>query len=118
MKTALQRLTEWYSRQCNEDWEHSYGFDIGTLDNPGVTLSVDLRETELESVPFEEKKEDYESKDRWMICRRSTEKFEGRGAPGRLEDIIEEFLRWAEAHQKEPIQQLEPMRSKGPHGSP
>ena len=117
MKSPLQRLTDWYSRQCNGDWEHSYGFAIDTLDNPGVSVSVDLRETDLESVPFEEKKEDYDSKDRWMICRRSSEKFEGRGAVGRLEDIIEEFLRWAALHQKEPIQQAEPMQAKGPHGS-
>ena len=115
MKSALQRLTEWYSRQCNEDWEHSYGFDIGTLDNPGVTLSVDLRETELESVPFEEKKENYESKEHWMICRRSAEKFEGHGAPSRLEDMIEEFLRWAERHKKEPIQRDTDNDGAAPH---
>ena len=111
MKTAVQRLTEWYSRRCNGDWEHSYGFTIDTLDNPGVSVSVDLRETELESVPFEEKKEDYESTDRWMICQRSANKFEGRGAPCRLEDIIEEFLRWAGLHQKEPNQS--PQRNAG-----
>jgi hypothetical protein len=104
MKTPLQRLTDWYSRQCNGDWEHGFGFKITTLDNPGVALDIELRETALESVPFEEKKEDYESTDRWMICRRSAEKFEGRGAPARLEDIIEEFLRWSERHHKGPIQ--------------
>ncbi len=117
MKSTLQRLTAWYSRQCNGDWEHGYGFDIGTFDNPGVEFKVELRETYLESMPFEEKKEEFESKDRWMICRRRADKFEGFGAPGRLEDIIEEFLRWAELHQKEPIQPPEPMRAQGPHGS-
>ncbi len=104
MKTPLQRLTDWYSRHCDGEWEHGYGFKIATLDNPGVAVDIYLRETSLESVPFEEKKEDYETSDRWMICRRSAEWFEGRGAPGRLEDIIEEFLRWAELHEKEPIQ--------------
>lgn len=112
MKTALQRLTDWYSRQCNGDWEHTYGFDIGTLDNPGVQFKVELRETYLESVPFEEKKVDSEFPDRWMICRRDADKFEGFGAPDRLEDIIEEFLRWAERHEKEPIQSAETTRGK------
>jgi hypothetical protein len=98
--TALARLTNWYSKQCNGDWEHSFGFTIDTLDNPGVSLTVDLRETYLESATFEEKKDQYESTDRWMICRRSGEKFEARGAACRLEDMIEEFLRWAEQHEK------------------
>jgi hypothetical protein len=34
-------LTQWYLAQCNEDWEHSYGVAIGTLDNPGWSLEVD-----------------------------------------------------------------------------
>ena len=98
--TSLQRLTAWYSKQCNGDWEHSYGFEIGTLDNPGVSLRIDLRDTDLESVPFEEKKDRYESSDEWMICSRTTDQFEGRGAPSRLEDIIEEFLSWSSRHEK------------------
>jgi hypothetical protein len=104
MKSTLQRLTDWYSQQCDGELEHGFGFKITSLDNPGVAVDIELQETALESVPFEEKKNDYESSDRWMICRRSAEKFEGRGAPGRLEDIIEEFLRWAERHERQPIQ--------------
>ena len=104
MSSTLQRLTDWYSQQCDGEWEHGFGFKITTLDNPGVAVDIWIRETSLESVPFEEKKDDYESSDRWMICRRSVDRFEGRGAPGRLEDIIEEFLRWAGNHQRQPIQ--------------
>jgi hypothetical protein len=96
----LQQLTRWYSEQCNGDWEHSYGFTIDTLDNPGVSLTVDLLETDLESVSFEEKKEQYESSDRWMICYRTKDKFFARGATCRLEDMIEEFLRWANENAK------------------
>ena len=97
--TALQRLTQWYAKQCNGDWEHSYGFEIGSLDNPGVSVCVDLRETQLEAVPFVEKKDNYESVDKWMICMRTADQFQGRGAACRLEDIIEEFLRWAERNE-------------------
>jgi hypothetical protein len=93
--TALAKLTQWYSKQCNGDWEHSYGFTIDTLDNPGISLRVDLRETYLEAVPFTKKTEHRESEDRWMFCERTAEAFVGRGAPSRMEDIIEEFIRWA-----------------------
>ncbi len=98
MKSTLQRLSAWYSQQCNGDWEHGFGFKISTLDNPGVAVDIDLRDTPLEAVPFAERKDDYESTDHWMLCRRNADTFEGRGAPDRLEDIIEEFLRWAESH--------------------
>lgn len=32
---ALEWLTSWYKTQCNGDWEHSYGIEISTIDNPG-----------------------------------------------------------------------------------
>ena len=50
---TLQETERWYSSQCDGDWEHMYGVDIGTLDNPGWTVKIDLRDTELEDVPFE-----------------------------------------------------------------
>lgn len=37
----------WYVRECDDDWEHSYGVKIDTLDNPGWTIAIDLRETSL-----------------------------------------------------------------------
>ena len=43
----LSWLMQWYLAECNDDWEHSYGVKIDTLDNPGWTLKIDLRETDL-----------------------------------------------------------------------
>jgi len=100
MESPLRGLADWYARQCDGDWEHSFGFSISTLDNPGVAVDVELRGTALESVPFEEKKDHYDSATDWMLCRRTEEKFEGRGAPGRLEDIVREFLSWAGQNEK------------------
>ncbi|MBA3426273.1 MAG: immunity 53 family protein [Rubrobacter sp.] len=91
----LQGLQEWYLAQCAGDWEHSFGVTIGTLDNPGWTLSVDLTDTDLESEPFEELTEDYEDKSGWMICRKTGAKFEAAGGPEKLEDMVRVFLRWA-----------------------
>lgn len=100
MKSALQRLTDWYLQQCDGEWEHGYGFGIATLDNPGVSLDIELRGTGLESAHYEEKKDAYATEDRWMICRVREGKFEARGAPTRLDDMIEEFLHWAAVQQK------------------
>jgi hypothetical protein len=96
MKSPLQRLADWYAAQCDDDWEHGMGITISSIDNPGFAVDIDLRGTSLELVAYEEKKDRYESKEAWMICYRTKEKFEGRGAPSRLEDIICEFLTWAE----------------------
>jgi hypothetical protein len=38
----LQWLQEWYLEQCDREWEHEYGIKIGTLDNPGWTITIDL----------------------------------------------------------------------------
>ena len=97
MKSTLQRLSEWYVAQCDGDWEHGSGLKISTLDNPGFAVNIDLQDTILESRPYPEMKDLYETNDQWMICRRTDRTFEGRGAPSRLEDILKEFLRWAEA---------------------
>ncbi|WP_425601736.1 Imm53 family immunity protein [Geminisphaera colitermitum] len=64
-------------------------------------MEVDLRDTPLAAVPFEEKKDHYESSIDWMVCSRTEDYFVGRGAPGRLEDIVLAFLAWAERHPKE-----------------
>jgi hypothetical protein len=100
MKTALQRLSAWYTAQCNGDWEHGFGFKITTLDNPGVAVDINLAGTSLAAVPLEEKKDNYESETEWMICRRTEDRFEGRGVPSRLEDIVLLFLAWADRHEK------------------
>lgn len=104
MKSTLQRLSKWYSAQCNGDWEHDWGFKISTLDNPGVAVEVNLDGTLMADVPFEEKKEKMESTDGWMICRRVGSRFEGAGAPSRLEDILVTFLDWTEQNEKKGYQ--------------
>ena len=96
MKSTLQRLSDWYAARCDGDWEHGSGISISSIDNPGFAVDIDLRGTPLESVGYEEKKDQFESEDSWMICRRTKERFEGRGSPSRLEDIVCEFLTWAE----------------------
>jgi hypothetical protein len=100
MKSTVERLSAWYAARCDGVWEHANGFEISTLDNPGVSLNVDLQGTYLEAVPFDEQKEYAVSDDRWLVCRRTSNRFEGRGAPTRLDDIIRRFLDWAEQNEK------------------
>jgi hypothetical protein len=98
--TNLNELQDWYLSQCNEEWEHSYGISIGTFDNPGWSLEIDLIDTSLENVTFEEQSygvgEDAEEGSHdWIICRVTEHKFVGDGGPKKIGEMIEIFLSWA-----------------------
>lgn len=99
----LQELQEWYLSQCDEDWEHVYGISIGTLDNPGWSLEVELTDTDLEGIDFQEQAygigegKEY-SGDNWLICKVTENKFIGYGGPRKLEEIINIFLHWTKSN--------------------
>ena len=97
-RSTLERLSDWYLRHCDGDWEHGFGFKINTLDNPGVSIEINLEATELEKVRFAEIKDDYDSQDHWLICRRTDTLFKADGAPSRFEDMLRIFLDWADVH--------------------
>lgn len=39
----LKWLDSWYKSNCDGDWEHYYGIKIVTVDNPGWSLTIDLK---------------------------------------------------------------------------
>jgi hypothetical protein len=95
---ALQQLQKWYHSQCDGDWEHGYGVSIGTLDNPGWGVSINLKDTSLEGKPFTEIHR-IEHETDWISCRIKDGNFEGHGGPFMLEEILKIFLAWAEESQ-------------------
>ena len=95
MKT-LARLQRWYQSRCNGDWEHNFGINIGTLDNPGWRVEINLAETTLECVDFVEISV-LAPVEAWIRCWVEGPYFHGAGGPGMLETILEHFLDWAEA---------------------
>jgi hypothetical protein len=93
---ALDRMAEWFRSQCDGDWEHGQGIRIETLDNPGWSVTIDLRGTKLERTPFAEVKDDYASETRWLRCWRDDGAFHAACGPMRLEDVLNRFLSWVE----------------------
>jgi len=91
---ALADLQRWYSAQCDGDWEHAHGIKIGTLDNPGWSLVIELIDTGLADTPFDEVKV-LEPEREWIHCRVQQHRFEGHGGPHMLGRIIRTFLEWA-----------------------
>lgn len=95
--SALSRLQEWYLDQCNGDWEHEYGVHVGTLDNPGWMMAVDLVGTSLEGSLFDRVSIQRPGENDWIDCKIDEGKFVGFGGPENLTELLLTFLRWAEA---------------------
>lgn len=96
--SLLEDLQTWYAAQCDGDWEHSFGVSIGTLDNPGWWVGIDLEDTILEKKDFEGI-QDLEPGDDWIHCRVEDKKFLGAGGPRQLIKILEVFLHWAKSEE-------------------
>jgi hypothetical protein len=94
----LQWLEGWYRDQCDGEWEHSYGVAIGTLDNPGWSVKIDLAGTALANTrAFEERDDGHDGPGwfrMWMDVEAAT--FNGVGGPAALSVILERFRRLAD----------------------
>jgi hypothetical protein len=105
-KTLLHRIQDWYLSNCDGEWEHDYGVEIETLDNPGWTVRICLKGTPLEGRAYpgtefyRNGREDEHERD-WYVTRLRDEGlprgiiFEGAGGPAHLETILSEFLEFA-----------------------
>lgn len=60
-------LQKWYQAHCDGDWEHGSGIHLGTIDNPGWSLTVNLKDTELEDRKFQKVKVERSEND-WVVC--------------------------------------------------
>ena len=94
---SLVKLSDWFSENCNGEWEHTYGVSIETLDNPGWAVRIDVRELELsqrEFPPIQIDRGDFD----WLNCKVENEVFVGFGGPCNLDEILDVFLNWAVAN--------------------
>ena len=98
-RSVLEAIQHWYAANCDGDWEHSYGVQIETLDNPGWNLTVDLKFTDLEG-----QQRDWSllqrSENDWIGIKVENNRFEASGGPHNLEEILQAFLDWASETQK------------------
>lgn len=91
-------LMNWYHSQCDGDWEHSARIRIGTIDNPGWSISINLEDTELEETNFEEFEKE-NSKADWVMCFIKNSHFQGYCSPLNFLEVLQVFRKWVENHQ-------------------
>jgi hypothetical protein len=89
-------LATWYAAQCDGDWEHQNGVAIGTLDNPGWSLTINLEGTPLEGRAFVAQEHDLMNDVSWWTCDVKGTNFEGRCGPRDLPAVLSAFRKWAE----------------------
>lgn len=94
MNDELEELQQWYVSQCDGGWEHTYGVSIGTLDNPGWHVEIDIAETVLETRIFRAVTDLAPELD-WIDCRIVEGQFRGAGGPSTLGRILRTFLDWS-----------------------
>lgn len=88
--SELDKLEKWYQRHCDGAWEHQYGIEIGTIDNPGWRVEIDglpIGDAPLQII-------EEESADSWIRCSLIEGSFKGYGGVGNLERIIKAFNSW------------------------
>lgn len=95
----IKWLEDFYLRLSDGDWEHSYGFSIRTLDNPGWEFEANLTDSILETVEFDMVRK-LRTDDDWIIYKRDGVKFVAFGGPQNLNEIISIFREWVETHLK------------------
>ncbi len=105
--SALAELQRWYYSQSDGDWEHCYGIKIDTLDHPGWQISIDLEETEMENVLFDEVQHNemghcYEDNPDWFVCQKVGNKFVGYCGPEQLEAMLRVFMGWVHSQPEIP----------------
>jgi hypothetical protein len=93
--TSLERLENWYESHCNGDWEHQYGVEIGTLDNPGWSITFDLTGTRSENKIFDQVKLE-RTKNDWVQCWVDNRKFNAACGPKNLSEVINIFCEWVD----------------------
>lgn len=89
-------IQQWYQSQCNGDWEHDYGIDIKTVDNPGWYIKINLTGTLCELKDFESIEIENNSND-WYFCLKRENNFEASCSPTNLTKILEIFRLWVES---------------------
>ena len=99
VRSDLDRLQLWFSKQCDGVWEHRHGIVIQTTDNPGWWVKISLRGTALEGRRFEELRRGELSMDPqppWLHCYIENDTFNGAGDISTLSEIIMTFMVWAD----------------------
>jgi hypothetical protein len=91
----VEWLMAWYRSNCDGDWEHQHGIHIGTLDNPGWYLDVNLEDTPKAGSILPRKLVERTEAD-WVTVEANDNMFKAHGGPENLLEMINLFAAFVE----------------------
>jgi hypothetical protein len=91
----LYWLVDWYQKHITTDLTSAKRIDLGTLDNPGWALDIDLHNTDLDKRTFTNVKIDKNHED-WIFCSLTNHTFSGNCGPHNCLNMIRLFREWTE----------------------
>jgi hypothetical protein len=91
-------LENWFTRQCDGDWEHGEGVVIESLDDPGWWVRIDLNGTRYDEVQNRDLLDERPGEANWIRCVIRDGKFDGMGSPEMLGRIVQLFRMWIEEY--------------------
>ncbi len=91
----IKWLDNWYASQCDGNWEHDYGVNIETLDNPGWSIKINLNYT---NTPLDDRKWRLIelSENQWIGYKIKDGFFDAASVPKNLEILIYIFKKLVE----------------------
>ncbi|WP_208606839.1 immunity 53 family protein [Burkholderia anthina] len=89
MSDLIAGLQRWYTSQCNDVWEHSYGVEIVNIDNPGWRVKINgVSAKRPTNINIERDDED------WIRVSATETEFIGYGGPSNLQEILGLAMDW------------------------
>jgi hypothetical protein len=97
MGEGLGALQAWFAAHCDGNWEQEYGVSIGTIEDPGWELRIDLVGTPLEGSAHDPERTARAPED-WCEARSDGYTFHAMGGPHNLGELLDAFASFAERH--------------------
>ena len=97
MGDGLGALQAWFAAHCDGNWEQEYGVTIGTVEDPGWELRVDLVGTPLEGTDLPRERTARAPED-WCEAWCDGYTFHAAGGPHSLDELLDAFVSFAELH--------------------
>lgn len=90
LRDRISFLEDWYAQQCDGDWEHEWGVEIATLDNPGWQVTINL-----EGTPWADRQQEREIHERtehdWYHAWSDGHTWEASCGPQNLSEVLGRF---------------------------
>lgn len=92
MKDFLTLVNTWYQSKCDGVWEHSYGFSLDNIDNPGWCIKI-TGENNKKVLSITS---DIDTEDFWLSITSNENSFIGYSGILSFDRLLEYVVEWLE----------------------